>query len=250
MNRLAASALLVGLSILIYGLAVQIYLRYRAHLPASIRPPTQEQRSYPLLRLGLYYFLRSLYYIGLPYLALRQGIIPANLMGLGEWTATEDEVLKTIGLMLLVFLLIALTWWNYARTLTNGNDRSSLGESGTDPMAATLEVIYLQIHWAFYRSAASLWAGGDYYSGTWLGLVLVVLEELLNPEIRRKLVRPGANLTIGIGWGIAAASGVALLFSRSLWFIAFLHLLIEMFGVVVRRKLSHRGIAGDDQTAW
>ncbi len=249
MNRLAASALLVGLSVLIYGLAVQIYPRYRDNLSASIRLPTQRRLSYPLLRLGLYHILRSLYYIGLPYLALRQGIIPANLMGLGEWTATENEAFKAIGLMLVVFLITVLTWWNYARTLTNLSDSSPLGESGIDPIVATLEVIYLQTHWAFYRSAASLWSGGDYYTGIWLGFAIVVLEELLNPEIRRRLRLSGANVTVGIGWGIAAASGVALLFSRSLWFVALLHWLFEMFGVAVRRKLNHRGSFGDDQAA-
>jgi len=80
-----------------------------------------------------------------------------------------------------------------------------------------------------------------HYTGIWVGFALVVFEDLLNPETHRKLALPGANIAIGIRWGIAAACGAAFLFSHSLWFVAFLHWLIEMGSAAsLRNLMRHR----------
>ncbi len=162
-------------------------------------------------------------------------------MGLGGWTATENEVLKTLALMLTILVLTLVTWRGYARCRDSLHDWPMSDIPAARLISVSLGVVYLQVHWAFYRSAALLWTGGDYHTGIWLGFVLVVLEELLSSQIRRNIVRlDDASLAVGIRWALVASSGVAFMLSRSLWFVALLHWAIELINLAVRRKLSHR----------
>ncbi len=235
------SFLLVGLSVLAYGLAAEIYSRYHAYLPSLSRYAAQRHFPGSFLMAMPYHCLRTAYYIGLPYLALRLGIIPINWMGLGDWSATEYDVLKTLALMSAILVITLLTWRGYVGCQDSLHDQPMPDISAGGPIACTLEIIYRQVHWAFYRGAALLWTGGDYQTGIWLGFVLVVLEEMLNPQVRRNLVRPGdAGIAVGIRWVLAASSGVAFMLSRSLWLIMLLHWAIELSNLVARRKQARR----------
>jgi hypothetical protein len=125
------------------------------------------------------------YFVGLPYLALITGLLPAHLLGLKGLehflvlTATDlgqaamlwlGECLVDVGPMLgagLVALAIGggVTW---------GLSRAGVGLA-TAPVSAG-QSLYQTIHWAFYW--AIFWLiTGDLYLGVVLGSAWVILEE-------------------------------------------------------------------------
>lgn len=241
MDRLVVSSLLAGLSVLAYGLAAELYPRYHTYPPALSDISARRRLPSSLLRAISYHFLRIVYFIGVPYLALRLGVIPVNWMGLGGWTATEYDVLRTLALMLTVLVATVLTWRDFVHCEDSLSDRPMSNIPALEPLAGALEVVYLQVHWAFYRGAALVWTNGDYHAGIWSGFVVILLEEMLNPQVRRNLLRPSdAGVAVGIRWALAASSGVAFMLSRSLWLVALLHWAIELSSLAVRRELSRR----------
>jgi len=240
MNSQIDLALTLGLSIVIYSLVTYGNWYYRCHADAPALRRLRGKIPHSPVWSWTYHAGRFGYYIGLPYMALRQGIVPASTMGLGEWTTTSDDALAAIALALAAFVILSATQRSYSRSLREQTETFRAQSESRHWVTATLDVLYLEVHWAFYRSGPIFWLGGDYYTGSFLGFLLITMEELLNPGVRNALNRPQTSMSILVRWSIALCMTTVFYFSRSLWLVIGLHWLVEMGSLCVQRARSHK----------
>lgn len=230
-----ALAAAITASIIVYAAACHVSSRSPSPLAALRR-----RRFWPLVT----QLVRFVYYVGPPYLALREGISPARMMGLGGWGSVADASIS-VGLAAAAFVVLAFGWRSQARF-----GRRLGGGVSAPPSAhwvdALLQAVCLEAHWAFYRSGPILWLGGDYYSGSCLGFLLVSFECLLNPETRAVLRRrDGGSFAVAADWSVALCMTVGFFFSRNLWLMIVLHWWVELGLRQVRRALATRGLPAD-----
>ena len=178
---------------------------------------------------------RFLFYLVLPYLALGgwprqpyQGLLSLEDMGLvglsDHWPVTRWLEAAAVGLGWGVLALITLSLAWVSANRRDGSTRLLFAPSRW--WAVLVGVLYLQVHWAFYRGALAVMLD-DAYAGVFLGLGLVYLESSLSPFWRQ-------------GWRLEAQSAerwlraslvlvIALLFllTRNLWVCLAVHILIE-----------------------
>lgn len=198
-------------------------------------------------RLWLVQVARLLYYLGIPYLALggwpRQpyrGLLSLEdmgIVGLGPaWPVTRW--LEAVGLGLawgsvaLLFLLLA---WRTANRDAGG---VWLAFSRRPWWMLLVDVLYLEVHWAFYRSAMAVALGqgsSSLYAGVFLGLGLVYLEWSLNPFWRQGWRRDSQAGARWLRSALALIVALLFLFSRNLWVCLGVHLLLEL----AARQLGH-----------
>lgn len=201
-----------------------------------------------LLHVGRFFF-----YVGIPYLALGgwprqpfQGLLSPDdmgLVGMGEgWTVVRwlEAAGTGAGLGLATLLILALGWvcagWRDGGSRLQYRPRSW--------WLLLLNVICLEIHWAFYRGAFAVLLG-EVYTGVVAGLGLVFLEWSLNPFWRRGW-RLGSHAAEQ--WLRAAlALAVALLFllTRNLWICLGVHSLLELTFWQMGRHRSEIGCIQD-----
>ena len=233
------SALCVLFSIGLYALGAGVAWYYRRPRPGRLGRGVETLNRWPY-RHWLLEAVRVLYYIGIPYAALLRGIVLPRLMGL-----TQVDWVKGIGLGTAlgggIFLLLALIWWWYARAIATlplsakerqGAISGFVGSS--DRWIVLRETIYLQTHWAFYRSAAILSLDSD-YAGIFVGFLLVTLEWSINPAWRADLSLPGRSVNRLMTWSLAFVTAIVFLFIRNLWLLVPIHWGIE---VACRRLLA------------
>lgn len=200
--------------------------------------------------------LRFAYYLGVPYVALTRGVTNPSLMGMGATDWFEPYSLGNIALGMVVGLvtLVLLVWgWRQYLCATEGirhEPRQGPFEVGIRTLLAPwgwglilLEVLYLEMHWAFYRSA-TIRVVGNYY-GVFLGVVIVLAEWWLNPEIRKTLGmahRNGETLTTA---AIALSIAIVFSFTANLWLCIAIHLAIQFgllsFLILYRRLPDYEG---------
>ena len=224
-------ALWVIFSLGLYALGVDIAWHYRRPRSGRLARWTGAIQAWPyrhwLLEAG-----RFVYYIGIPYAALLRGVALPRLMGL-----TDPDWVRGIGLGAVMgmgtFLLLALMWWWYARAIAalplSARERwgASLEDDSINVWILLREAVYLETHWAFYRSAAILLLD-DYYVGTFLGFLLVTLEWAVNPAWRRNLSLPWRSVNTLMRWSMAFATAIIFLFIRNLWVLVPIHWAIEI----------------------
>jgi len=247
-------ALWVGFSIGLYALGADIAWHYRRPRPGRIGRWAEVVKGWPY-RFWLLEAIRFLYYIGIPYTALLRGVALPRLMGL-----TDPNWVKGIGLGMALggstFLLLALIWWWYARAVAAlplpARERrwASLGfDSSGNWLTILRKAIYLETHWAFYRSATILLLD-DYYAGTFLGFLLVTLEWSINPAWRKDWSLPWRSVDILMRWNIAFAMAIIFFLIRNLWVLVPIHWGIEMACRCLMATFSQRlGISSQDMTA-
>ncbi len=236
------AALWVVFSIGLYVLGVDIAWHYRRPRSGRLGRWAETVKGWPH-RHWLLEAARFLYYVGLPYAALLRGAVLPRLMGL-----THLDWVKGIGLGAALgggtFLFLVLIWWWYARAIAalplsaRGRQGESLGGDSTNGWILLREVIYLEAHWAFYRSAAILLLD-NHYAGVFLGFLLVTLEWLINPAWRTNLGLPWRSVNIVLKWALALVTAIIFLFARNLWLLVPIHWSIEM--------ACHRLLAGFSQ---
>lgn len=192
---------------------------------------------------------RFLFYLGIPYLALGgwprppfQGLLlPEDMGWVGfnpRWPAARWLESVGTGLALgLGLLLILLVAWISAN---RGSGSYRLQFPRRPWWALVVDVLYMEVHWAFYRGALAV-ALGDVYAGVFLGLGLVYLEWGLNPFWRRGW---RSKSLAAVRWLRAAmALGIALIFllTRNLWVCLAVHASIELaFWHLGRRRSPRR----------
>jgi hypothetical protein len=207
----------VLLSALINGLT------WRCHSTGS--------RKHSLLQWPLSLFReagRFLYFVGLPYVALLSGLIPATEVGLvnRDWLRDLTLLLPLgLGALLILVLLRALVMW-----------REGTASGGVAPSELPLpfwtrlrESVYQEINWAFYRSAPLL-ALEDRAQGIALGLGIVALEAWLNPAWRERWRHPSLASTALRTASLAVLMAVIFGITGNLWVTLALHLAVETAG--------------------
>jgi hypothetical protein len=164
-----------------------------------------------------------------------------GIVGLSErWPLTRWLEAAGIGLGLgaLALVLLILAW--AAANRREGGAKLLFAPSRW--WAVLVSVLYLQVHWAFYRGALAVMLD-DAYAGMFFGLGLVYLEWSLSPFWRKS-------------WGVASRASeswlraslalvIALLFflSRNLWVCLGVHLLIESSMRLLGREQAHHRLA-------
>jgi hypothetical protein len=228
-------------SVLIYGLGVNVWQRLRRTSSGRLSRYLTALDSWPH-GLWLSQALRFLYYLCIPYLALSRGVTSPILMGMWgmDWFQPRWASELALGLALGVGTLTLLLWsWRHFLLVVHetGHGTPYLPYAFQRRILAApwgwglivLEVLYLEMHWAFYRGAA-IRAFGDYY-GVFGGFLLILAEWGLNPAFRRDLSttrRDGeAMTTVVTAFGI----GVVYYFTANLWLCTAVHLIIQ-FGLV------------------
>jgi hypothetical protein len=225
------SALWVVFSIGLYVLGADIAWHHRRQRPGRLGEWAETLKGWPY-RHWLLGAVRFLYYVGIPYAALLRGVALPRLMGL-----THLDWVKGIGLGMVLgggaFLLLTLIWWWYARAIAGlplsarEQRGAGLGDNSAGGWILLREAIYLETHWAFYRSAAILLLN-NHYAGAFVGFLLVVLEWSIDPAWRKDLNVPWRSSDILMRWGMAFATTIIFLFIRNLWLLVPIHWSIEM----------------------
>lgn len=216
-------------SVALYALAVNL-LDYARRSPHTRLGHLVTRLDSWLHRFWLVQTFRFAYYVGLPFLALIRGAMSPRLLGLShlDWIG---GIGSGVPLGLGAFLLLAWGWSHYIRSLGRRKvERPRLAEVHTlsQPWGwplILLEVIYLEAHWAFYRSGP-LAVLRDYW-GVFAGLGVVLIEWAMNPKLRRSL---GTERQGEIVWNgsLALVIAIIFLFTRNLWLCALIHLGLEM----------------------
>lgn len=183
---------------------------------------------------------RFLFYLGVPYLALggwpRQpfhGLLSLDDLGLVGlvplWPATRWLQAFGTGLGLgLVALLVLLLGWAVANWGGDDGARSSRLRFPVRPWWALLvDVLYLEVHWVFYRGALAV-ALDDLYTGVFVGLGLAYVEWGLSPFWRRGWRRDKQAPVRWLRAALALVSAIVFLLTRSLWVSLLVHALIEL----------------------
>lgn len=172
------------------------------------------------------------FFVGIPYLALLQGITNPRLMGL----APEDWGQSVLWGLVLGAGAVTLLLWGWTRYVNSLGSRPSAVErplldrvqSRVEPwgwVGIVAEAIALEVHWAFYRGAPER-VLGDLYWGVFGGLAIVYLEDALTPRWSRDFDSPKVAHTAW-RWAMALASAVIFLYTRNLWVAVGLHFVAE-----------------------
>jgi hypothetical protein len=190
--------------------------------------------SHPFAR-ALRQVLRFLFYLGIPYLALGgwprhpfEGYLTLDDLGLvglnANWPATRwlSAAGTTVGLGLIALLTLALAWANASRT----NNSLWLRFPRRPWWAILADTIYLQAHWAFYRSALAV-TMENWVPAILFGLALVYLEWSLNPFWRRAWHSSARAATTWLRAALALVVAFVFLLTRNLWACVAIHLLLE-----------------------
>jgi hypothetical protein len=178
---------------------------------------------------------RFLFFLGIPYLALGgwprqpyQGILSLDNMGMvglsARWSVDRwlESMGTGLGVGLLALAALALAWV-WAR---RGLDRPRLRFPPRPWWMLLMDVIYLEVHWAFYRGALAVLTG-DVYSGVFLGLGLVCLEWSSSPYWRRGWQQESRAAGQWLRAALALVVALIFLLTRSLWVCLGIHLLLE-----------------------
>ncbi len=236
-------------SVLLYALAVNLrhYLR--------LKPRTRGGRLLTALKSWphspwMLEWVRFLYYLCIPYLALTRGVVNPHLMGLWgpDWSQPPWFGQLALGTTLGLGALLLLLWgWRHFLLASAPFDSGPPGapyQLQRRLLVApwgwgviVLEILYLEMHWAFYRSATLPLF--DPYFGVFAGLLLVVAELCLNPAVRQDLTirnRQGETLTT---MAIAFVVSIIYYFTVNLWLCMAVHLIIQ-FALLSLVELSPR----------
>jgi len=145
-------------------------------------------------------------------------------------------------------LLWGSIWWSYTRALPPRLavvipqtllERARVRASLWGWPLLLLDVLYLEVHWAFYR-AGPLLLLDDWHSGVALGTALVLLEGYGNPVVRHGLRRPGQADDSLLAAAVAVVMAVVFLYTRSFWISLAVHFWLELTLLAVWRVLMRQ----------
>ena len=187
-------------------------------------------------RRWLWEVARFLYFVAIPYLVLggwpqgpNRGLLFLGDLGIvgldAAWPVTRWLRAAGMGLGwgLTVLLFLLVSWVNVNRHA----GKLRLAFPPEPWWYVLLEVLYLQIHWAFYRGALTV-VLGDMYAGTFVGLGLIYLEWSLNPFWRQGWREQPIAAVRWMRAAIALASAVAFVLYRNLWICLLIHGVLEL----------------------
>lgn len=248
----------LGGSLVVAILWANLAWYFRHNRPGLIGEPIARLTTWRFA-VPMFRFLHLLYYVGIPFAALLWGqdAIVGRLLGLqklnlplsGDQWASADAAANwldwaqdvgwaaTLGVGTCGLLALG----RYARRRALMATGSVSGEGATvaaPPVSGWVllrEAAYHELHWAFYRNAPSLTTG--VYWGTWIGLLLVVLEATLNPAWRKGLTDPHQAPTLLLRGALAVVSSALFLLTQNLWVMLATHWGISWSLTIVARML-------------
>jgi hypothetical protein len=178
--------------------------------------------------------LRFAYYLGIPFLAAINGLLPADLLGISgsDWGDGQgiqgflwEDWTRGLGLAV-VAILAAMAIWLTARLISRRAGLVLMTRGLPGPLwQRLLRICYDQIHWAFYRSGPILWLN-DLYWGTFVGLALILIEAAVNPALRWALKSPETAGPPLFRLGMAWISALLFLATQNLWLTISVHLVL------------------------
>jgi hypothetical protein len=176
------------------------------------------------------------FYLGIPYLALGgwpnqpfQGLLSPEDIGLvglgGNWPVSRwlGAVGTGLGLGLVAFLILLVAWI----TVRRSGPAERLSFSALSWGTILVDGLYLQAHWAFYRSVLTI-VWGDVYPGIFAGLGLVYLEWSLNPSWRGDWRHQARAVRNWLHVAMALVTAMVFLFTRNLWVCVVIHWGLEL----------------------
>jgi hypothetical protein len=201
--------------------------------------------------------LRFGYYIGLPYVALLLGAVPARYLGLVGPSQRQDspsglesgffvqlrdylslvilnwlpDVGTLVALGAVTLLFLSITWLGYAYFRGNVLSGSGIGPSllRDGYSFGGLRVIYQAVHWSFYRGAVWLLTD-DLYLGVIGGIVLVGGEWMMDSRWMQKIRHPHAGEALLIDASVLVATSLIFFFVPNLWLLIPAHWLLGLAG--------------------
>jgi hypothetical protein len=203
--------------------------------------------------------LRTIYFIGLPYLALISGLLPARLFGLKglefltvpnfsqAWSEIFNSLLIQIGQILLTWLpdfglmaslstllggIFFFYFWLYLQAIKPQNL-----ESISPGYYSKVDLLFDVVHWSFYRAVGWL-IFDDLYLGVIGGLIMVLLEYVTASRLGKFSCVGQQQYLLRFGWGLITS--VTFLFVPNVWFtFAFQFILVAgSEGLLKYRRLS------------
>ena len=228
----------IGGSLLVYAVGANVLWLFRDSLR---RQPVRW-----LAQAGRFSF-----YLIIPYLALGgwprqpyQGLLSLEdmgLVGLSElWPVTRWLEAAGIGLgwgaLALVFL--GLGWASANRR--DGSTRLFFSPSRW--WAVLLSVLYVEVHWAFYRGALVV-VLDDVYAGVFLGLGLAFLEWTLDPFWRQDWQKESGVAERWLRAALVLVIATLFLLTRNLWVCMAVHVAIEFSMRQLGRQRDRRPLA-------
>jgi len=216
----------IGLSLAMHVLTRLLIWRLRHPLAGRLGRWTAFLRQSPLTP-WFASFARVAYFILIPYSLLLQGIINDRWMGLSnlDWPRSFGIGIP-IALGAIVLLSVAV--WYYRRTTRQLTPfpRSEVVAQPWGWAALLPSVVFQEVHWAFYRSG-TLALGIGMYWGVFGSLVIIGLEQALDPFFVRDSVQPSRSLAALFPMILALLSAVWFYFIANLWMGILLHWSVE-----------------------
>lgn len=183
---------------------------------------------------------RFLFFLGVPYLVLGgwprpplSGLLSLEDLGLLAWGPLwpASRWLQAAGnglaLGLAALAILILAWANASRASEQGGNDPGPCFSPRPWWLLVLDVLYLEVHWAFYRTALTLLLD-DAYVGVFVGLGLVYVQWGLNPLWRRGWRKGSQAASRWLRSAMALIAALIFLVTRNLWVCLVVHGLIEM----------------------
>ncbi len=170
---------------------------------------------------------RLIYSLGVPYAALLLGVADARRLGLAGLPGWPQSIAGALGGLAGVGLL-AWIWGRVAAVSYRRGSRRRLfaaeWQAFRTPwgwVSFLLEVVSLQMSWAFVRGAAIRLAG--LYAGVFLGLALLAATWLLRPRRLESLDSPEARAEVLLTGGLALVTSLVFLYAENLWLCGLVH---------------------------
>ncbi len=183
---------------------------------------------------------RFLFFLGIPYLALggwprppMGGLLSLHDMGFvgwgSGWPATRwlQAAGNGLGLGAVASAILMLAWANANRRSGQDSQGPRLRFSPAPWWSLLVDLLYSEVHWAFYRGALTLLLG-DVYSAVFVSLALVFLQWGLNPLWRDGWACSSQAADQWLRSALALIAALTFLTTQNLWICLLVHALIEL----------------------
>ena len=177
-------------------------------------------------------YVRALYFVGPPYVALVTGAATPRLYGLVEFDWPRSVQIGA-PILTLGFAAGGLLIWLHGRVAARAGALDKLAAAErraqlSEPWGAAfvlLDTISLQAHWLFYRAGATVLLG-DAYLGALAGMALVALEWAVDMRWWLRARTPGQPDDLPVQLGLLVLSTALIIYTRNFWFVLAAHALV------------------------
>ncbi len=218
-----------------------------ANVAGFVRARSPRSHSSNWLR-ALAPYVRALWFVGVPYLALIAGVANPHLFALAD---VDGLLALQAGWHLIALTLVAgvLVIWLHARgalhtypafVLPASERRAQL----TEPWGVcfiALDTIALQAHWLFYRAGAIVFLR-DAYLGALGGMALVMAEWLVDLRWWQRVRTHGLSEDLFLQMALLLLTTLLAIYANDFWLMLIAHLFVWL-GWLVWMQWCYRTLA-------